>query len=285
MSDTPYFIGIGAMRCGSTWISQVLSEHPEVYIPASLKEVHFFDAFYKNSKRDKKERWNYGRGIEWYMNLLNEGGSHLKSGEITPNYLYDNEAPNLIKQDFPDVKIIVSLRDKVERSLSHFQFVKMHNYLETTGDDLADYKKYDSDYHFSDYSHYEERLKRYHELFDDILVINFEDIKERPSIVCKQLYGFLGIEDEFQPACLNKKMNKSRGKRSDFLYEVFKKTRKKVKKNRGLVKVSNATGFTNVFKFLNRLNLSEKKEVSDDLKEYVEGLFAASDVKEKSNQI
>ena len=79
----PNFIGIGAPRCGSTWLHDLLQSHPEVYMPERRKEVYFFNTHYE-------------RGPEWYEGFFpadSEAGSWRAVGEITPVYMYDPLVP------------------------------------------------------------------------------------------------------------------------------------------------------------------------------------------------
>ena len=62
----PNFIGIGAMKCATTWISECLRYHPEIYM-SSPKEIHFFSAY-------------YDKGLDWYLNHFQESKAYKAIG-------------------------------------------------------------------------------------------------------------------------------------------------------------------------------------------------------------
>ena len=108
----PDFIIIGAMRCGSTTLWELISKHPSVFFPEK-KELHFFDD--KNS--------SYGLGLKWYSNNFCNANRDAIAGEATPTYLYLDEARKRILNDIPQsTKFIVILRDPALRAWSHYWF-------------------------------------------------------------------------------------------------------------------------------------------------------------------
>ena len=102
----PDFIIAGASKCGTSSIYYYLSRHPQVLL-SHTKEIDFFVS-------------NYQRGIDWYL-------AHFPSitdrpdfltGEATPNYLRFPEVARRIKDTFPQTKIIILLRNPVDRAIS-----------------------------------------------------------------------------------------------------------------------------------------------------------------------
>jgi hypothetical protein len=133
----PGFVIIGAKRGGTTSLYNYLLEHPSVVrlFPGRqhIKGVHYYDS-------------NYGRGPAWYRSHfpLEAAGRHLArpglrgaiAGEASPYYLFHPLAAERLARDFPDVRIIVNLRDPVERTYSHFKEATYHG-RETLGFDAA----------------------------------------------------------------------------------------------------------------------------------------------------
>lgn len=105
----PNFIGIGVQKGGTSWLYKQLLQHPEIFVPEHRKEIHFFDEYY-----DRKMEWY----IKWFRNA-----DRKAIGEITPNYIYDENVPKKIHESFPDIKFIVMLRHPVERAFSHYQMI------------------------------------------------------------------------------------------------------------------------------------------------------------------
>jgi hypothetical protein len=118
----PDFVIIGAKRGGSTSLYNYVLEHPAVQrlFPGRqhLKGVHYYDT-------------RYAQGLAWYRSHfpLQAGGRHLARpgvrrplcGEASPYYLFHPLAAERLARDFPDVRIVVMLRDPVERAYSHFK--------------------------------------------------------------------------------------------------------------------------------------------------------------------
>jgi len=104
----PAFIIIGAQRAGTTSLYSYLTAHPLI-APAATKEVHFFDV-------------HYGRGTDWYWEqfpVASEAG--MITGEASPYYLFHPLVPERIAALLPEVKLIVLLRNPIDRALSHHQ--------------------------------------------------------------------------------------------------------------------------------------------------------------------
>ena len=118
----PDFVIIGAKRGGTTSIYNYLLEHPSIQplFPGRqhIKGVHYYDS-------------NYERGLRWYRSHfpLEVGGRHLArpglrpaiAGEASPYYFFHPLAAQRLARDFPGVRIIVNLRDPVERAYSHYK--------------------------------------------------------------------------------------------------------------------------------------------------------------------
>jgi hypothetical protein len=113
----PNYLIIGAQKAGTSSLFNYLSMHPQVK-NSYKKEVHYFDK-------------NYDKPINWYKQYFPfKFGVNDKTmiGEATPNYLYHPFVAGRIKKTIPDVKMIVLLRNPVERVISqYFQAVRKNN--------------------------------------------------------------------------------------------------------------------------------------------------------------
>jgi len=112
----PNFIIIGSQRCGTTSLYTYLAEHPQILTPIK-KEMDFFS-------------WHFHRGIDWYLAhfpLMPQGGEFV-TGEASPSYFDCREAPKRLYSAFPEAKLIVLLRNPVDRAISHFYRLKGLNW-------------------------------------------------------------------------------------------------------------------------------------------------------------
>jgi hypothetical protein len=106
----PDFVIIGAKKCGTTFLYQLLVQHPRVK-PALAKEVHYFDL-------------NFRKGDNWYRShfpLQMRTSRKYITGEASPYYLFHPHAPRRASAVVPDAKLIVLLRNPVDRAYSHYQ--------------------------------------------------------------------------------------------------------------------------------------------------------------------
>ncbi|MGB8647676.1 MAG: sulfotransferase domain-containing protein [Anaerolineae bacterium] len=109
---TPRFIIIGVQRGGTTSLYNYLSGHPAIR-PASVKEVHFFDLHFEN-------------GPDWYRAQFPEdapGNRSAIAGEASPYYIYHPLAPRRIAALLPEVKLLVLLRNPIDRAYSQYNHV------------------------------------------------------------------------------------------------------------------------------------------------------------------
>lgn len=112
----PDFIIIGAQRSGTTSLYRYLCTHPAIG-RAAKKEVHFFDFSFKkgiNWYRRHFPIWLY----KYYRQQIRQ--QELLTGEASPYYIFYPLAPHRISQLLPRVKLIVLLRNPVDRAYSHY---------------------------------------------------------------------------------------------------------------------------------------------------------------------
>ena len=106
----PTFLGIGVPRSGTTWLHELFKTHPQVYVPKYRKEINFFNK-------------NYERGIDWYEKYFPSdvrAGKYRAIGEITPFYLFHDECIERILKMPSITKLIVNLRNPVNRAYSFY---------------------------------------------------------------------------------------------------------------------------------------------------------------------
>ena len=104
--QAPDFIIVGAQKAGTTSLYNCLKQHPEI-VPASKKEIQYFSQF-------------YNKGYDWYLQHFKLRDDNLQSGEASPFYLFHPHAAARIAQALPEVRIIVLLRNPVQRAISHY---------------------------------------------------------------------------------------------------------------------------------------------------------------------
>jgi Sulfotransferase domain len=111
----PGFLIVGAQRCGTTSFYRALSQHPAILKAVLHKGVHYFDT-------------NYDRGMGWYRahfplkaharRVQRATGTTVLTFESSPYYMFHPLAAERIARDLPGVKVLVLVRDPVERAYS-----------------------------------------------------------------------------------------------------------------------------------------------------------------------
>ena len=193
----PNFLIVGAQKAGTTSLYKILDQHPQVFFP-SLKEPHFFD-------------WHYQKGLEWYAQTYYGGvEQEMMIGEATPNYLYEERAIRRIEQDLgKDLKLIISLRNPVDRAFSHYQMIKRRGYEKKTFTEAIQIEKIRKEkyqahpklpirsrFNYIERSQYYPHVKRYLDCFgkENILLIIFEeDFLENRALLISKIQEFLQL--------------------------------------------------------------------------------------------
>jgi len=118
----PDFLIIGAPKCGTTSLYYLLTGHPHIKL-AAAKELHFFSS-------------HFDLGIEWYRRCFPQptlkDGRLTITGEATPTYLSDLHAPERVAGVVPQARLIVLLRNPVDRAYSRYQMARRKGWETTT---------------------------------------------------------------------------------------------------------------------------------------------------------
>jgi hypothetical protein len=200
----PNFFVVGAAKAGTTSLHAYLSEHPEVFM-SKLKEPHYFSRF-----EVRKEFDNFlpvVRDARTYQQLF-FGSEHCKAiGEASPSYLCDSGAAVRISTAIPHAKIIISLRNPVQRAYSQF-LMEYHEGNETLPfrealekDQSRSEKGWGVSFQYVELGLYADQVERYINVFgrSKVLVILFEDLVRESAVVMQQVARFLDVDPAGYP--------------------------------------------------------------------------------------
>jgi hypothetical protein len=207
----PTYVGIGAQKCASTWLHRILEEHPEVDVP-EVKELDFFS-------------YRFDHGYQWYERCFARSGkadgpSPRARGEISPSYFCEPAVAERVARYLPSARILLSLRDPVERALSNHRHEVREGHL--VGDDLSFEVGLANNPMYVEQGLYATHLRHWLRHFrrDQLLVVLMDDVERDPQSVAREVYRFVGVDDAFRPTGLDQRYNRSFASRSRVLGSV-----------------------------------------------------------------
>lgn len=219
----PNFFIVGAAKAGTTSLYYYLKQHPDIYM-SPVKEPHYFAKdidinkfsidYKKNSLILNKENianFNllelhsaYVRDFETYKQLFKHRKNEKVIGEASVSYLYSKVAAKEIYNYNPNAKILIILRDPIERAFSHY-LMNLSLGLTTKKDFIKevmeDYEKKEKGWGIShlyiELGLYSDQIKRYLEIFpkENIKIVKFEMLKNYTEETLKDIFKFLGVEN------------------------------------------------------------------------------------------
>lgn len=213
----PNFFIVGATRSGTTSLYEYLNHPPEVFM-SSIKEPAFFSVSINRRKPIQNK--------EEYLKLFSKARIDQPIGEASTRYLIDPKSAAMIKDHVPKAKIIISLRDPVERAFSSYLYYLIREKKEPFNIIMEKSMKTDLNDDYLLYlvikgGMYYEQVKRYIEIFgnDSVKIIFFEEFISDVRNQFKDILKFLGVESE-PPEIVNTVFNeykKPKNKISKFL--------------------------------------------------------------------
>ena len=209
----PDFIGIGAMKAGTTWLYQCLSEHPEIHLPD--KELNFFG-----------DQATWSMGFDWYEKQLES--NKKVTGEFSVFYLAHTYVIPRIYNRYPATKLIVCLRNPIDRSFSHY----LHDVRYGVFDQSLTFNEATEQFpYLIDNSCYSTFIKEYLKYFSpqQMLFLIYEDSLKDPLQYVQSVYRFLEVDDRFVPLSLDKKIHPSYKPRFNLLEKIIYRRALKVK--------------------------------------------------------
>lgn len=206
---TRYFLVIGAQRCGTTYLYQLLDEHPQIAMAKPPRpEPRFF-----------LEAEKYGRGLAWYEATYFAGAETSPvHGEKSTSYIESAQAAERAARMIPDAGALVMLRDPIDRAVSNWRFssasgLERRPLEQALAENLNGSKPWDpsntsvSPFAYLERGRYVEYLTPWQRCFPEgLLVLFLEDLAGHLDAV-SDLYQTLGVDPSFRPPSLTARVN------------------------------------------------------------------------------
>ena len=192
------FVIGGTQKGGTSALDSFLRQHPEICMPTTRKELHFFDREEENT--DYKE----------YHANFKPTAQHRATGEASPIYMYWETAPYRIWKYNPKMKWIVALRNPVERAFSAWNMETKRGKEKLS---FAEAIEKESErcrealplqhrvYSYVDRGFYAYQVRRLFNIFgkDNILILLSEELRNAHQKTVRCVFKFLGVDSSFVP--------------------------------------------------------------------------------------
>ena len=202
----PNFFIVGAARSGTTSLDRYLSQHPEIYVTPK-KETHFFaadDLPPCTGPGDERLSDLFIKDENEYAQLFASTGDAKAVGESSAFYLCFPHAADRIAQAIPDAKIIITLREPVDRTFSSYTFM-LRDSRETLGfeeglsrEEERKQKGFEPIWWYKELSLYYKQVKRYMDIFgrERVKVLLYEELFTNPAQSLRSVFAFLGVNED-----------------------------------------------------------------------------------------
>jgi hypothetical protein len=203
----PNFFIVGAARSGTSSLDRYLSQHPEIYL-SPKKETHFFARDYLPPRftGPGDERLNQGliRNEDQYAQLFSGVAGEKAVGESSAFYLCFPQAAERIAQAIPDAKILMILREPVDRTYSAYMFLARDS-RETLGfeeglsqEEERKRQGFEPMWWYKELSQYSGQVKHYLEVFgrERVKVLLYDELFANPGLALRGIFAFLGVKED-----------------------------------------------------------------------------------------
>ena len=195
-SPRPTFFLAGYQKTASTWLYHCLADHPEIFVP-NKDAIHFFDI-------------HHHKGADWYQQYFQNYNGESQIGDFTPSYMRFAAARQRMVAFNPDARIIVTLRNPINRAFSHYWHEKkkrsirfrfedcLGNNVDIFDDWIA------TGFYFQHLTHLFSMVPK-----AQVQVLLYEDLLESPTRFVQSVFEFIGVKKDFSTPWIDRSANKA----------------------------------------------------------------------------
>ena len=228
----PDFFVVGAAKSGTTSMYHYLKQHPDIFLPPVKEPVYFASDIVEHAHRCRSYVRNFNqekyfsnkefpdrhiifiKKFEYYKKLYEQAEPEKVAGDMSALYLFSKVAAENIKNFNADAKIIILLRNPVDRAFSQYMMrirdgkIMDRNFLKEV---ISDFEKREEDCkeYYIEQGLYSEQIERYLNFFGEerVRIFLFEDFISNTKKVLSEIFAFLEVPDF--PVDFSRVMNKS----------------------------------------------------------------------------
>lgn len=258
-SVRPNLIFIGPSKAGSSWLFEMLRQHPDIFL-ATAKDLYFFDRY-------------FDRGLCWYESHFRDAVDYKVIGEFSHDYLLSERAAGRIRATLPNVRLLAILRNPVQRAFSEYLFLKRNNLIGKNVGIQEAAKRFPA---IVSGGMYGEHLEVYCREFaeEQMFIGEFEDIVGRPRELLAGICRFLGIDAGFSFSDVERRVLPAATARSAVLAGIAKGAAVQFRKY-GLVQFLGVAKRSTILQSIlyRPYDLASRPKLSDSERAWLEELY------------
>jgi hypothetical protein len=190
--NLPQFVIVGAPKCATSWLVVNLRKQRDIFMPAP--ELHYFNR-------------NYDKGVDWYCRMFDGARDNQLIGEKSASYLADPAVPGRMKQLLPDAKLIVQIRNPVDRAYSDYCMLLRRGEVTMDVRQYLDPARAGQSRFLRDglYAHHIASFLEFYPA-DRIKILLHEEIQREPGKAFMEVADFLGLQNASPPALVTRRV-------------------------------------------------------------------------------
>jgi len=194
----PDFVGVGVPKAGTSWWFSLILSHPDVQGPVRKELLYFNRVFFERFRHRPCTDEDLRPYHRWFPRPPG-----TITGEWTPSYLFSYRLPPVLRRAAPGAKLLVLLRDPVDRYRSDISRRMPRRRLKNVR-----YKGLARGFYAAELRPWEDAYEP-----SDMLILQYEACVRDPAEQLAATYRFLGLDDTFRPAGLKEAVNQTKAKR------------------------------------------------------------------------
>lgn len=279
----PNFIIVGASKAGTSSVWNYLNEHPDIFLPKPKEPLFFIKDIYNQFNDDdpgySEVKDRIIQNIEDYSSLFENTNRYKAIGEASASYLYYSQeaSANILKTLGPKTKIIIILRNPVDKIISHYKFYRLKGFEKQGFNKALDNENtrvknnYNPFYHYRRQGFYYENVKCFIDNFNDVHICFYEDLKANSQLFLDEIFLFLRV-DKINVESSNLIHNKSYVPKHSFINSIFDRIGKDTKSLRKHINID----WKKIRNNLNKINedkyIIDTEKYNELMKEYVDDI-------------